>query len=258
MKISRSKRINKKVPRHSSAEEFQSLSHQILQYASRGVLRMNFQREVSKIILDFSGCDAVELWLKEHGKYFRCQARRHPQQSVSFDITSYAQNENREISTGRDDHPDQGYPFQDVVCGHLELSHLVFTRNESFWTGDIKKALALRMPPGRKSSGQGLDISDEYRSLALVPLLVESQNIGLLQLKSKRRNYFTAEDIKLYEGLGHSLGIALAHRLAQSDLRERVKELTCLYGIARLAAQPNLSVEEILQNIVELLPPAWL
>jgi len=40
-------------------------------------------------------------------------------------------------------------------------------------------------------------------------------------------------------------------------LRERVKELTCLYGIARIAERRDLSLAEILQAIVELLPPAW-
>jgi two-component system NtrC family sensor kinase len=40
-------------------------------------------------------------------------------------------------------------------------------------------------------------------------------------------------------------------------LRERVKELTCLYGISQIAGQPDISLKEILQGIVELLPPAW-
>lgn len=40
-------------------------------------------------------------------------------------------------------------------------------------------------------------------------------------------------------------------------LRERVKELTCLYGIAQIAGQPGVSLDEILQGIIELLPPAW-
>jgi len=40
-------------------------------------------------------------------------------------------------------------------------------------------------------------------------------------------------------------------------LRERVKELSCLYGIAQIAAQPDVSLKQILQRIVELLPPAW-
>jgi two-component system NtrC family sensor kinase len=40
-------------------------------------------------------------------------------------------------------------------------------------------------------------------------------------------------------------------------LRERVKELTCLYGIARVTQPPGISMAEALQAIVELLPPAW-
>jgi len=44
---------------------------------------------------------------------------------------------------------------------------------------------------------------------------------------------------------------------AKAALTERVKELTCLYGIAQIAAQPDTSLEEIVQGIVELLPPAW-
>jgi len=44
---------------------------------------------------------------------------------------------------------------------------------------------------------------------------------------------------------------------AKAALTERVKELTCLYGMAQIARQPGLSLEEIIQRIVELLPPAW-
>ena len=43
-------------------------------------------------------------------------------------------------------------------------------------------------------------------------------------------------------------------RLSQSTeaaLTERVKELTCLYGIAQIAGQPGISLEEIIQGIVE-------
>jgi len=43
----------------------------------------------------------------------------------------------------------------------------------------------------------------------------------------------------------------------RAALTERVKELTCLYGIAQIAGQPGLSLEQIIQRIVELLPPAW-
>lgn len=39
---------------------------------------------------------------------------------------------------------------------------------------------------------------------------------------------------------------------------ERIKELSCLYGIAHIAADTTKSIEKVLENIVELLPAAWL
>ncbi len=41
------------------------------------------------------------------------------------------------------------------------------------------------------------------------------------------------------------------------DLRERVKELNCLYSISSIVEQQNLSLEEVLQGTVDVIPPAW-
>jgi PAS domain S-box-containing protein len=41
------------------------------------------------------------------------------------------------------------------------------------------------------------------------------------------------------------------------DLGERVKELNCLYGISKLLEEQDISLEEIVQEIVNLIPPAW-
>ena len=43
----------------------------------------------------------------------------------------------------------------------------------------------------------------------------------------------------------------------QAALRERVKELTCLYNLAQIAQRPGVTFDDILQGIVELLPVAW-
>lgn len=42
-------------------------------------------------------------------------------------------------------------------------------------------------------------------------------------------------------------------------LRERIKELTCLYNVVRIAEETDvsLSLDHLLQNIVETVPPAW-
>jgi len=57
--------------------------------------------------------------------------------------------------------------------------------------------------------------------------------------------------------VGETLGVAVAFQAAQWALRERVKELDCLYGIAQATQRAGDSLEQQLQAIVELLPPAW-
>ena len=66
--------------------------------------------------------------------------------------------------------------------------------------------------------------------------------------------------------IGYALyGIELEEKEIQSqaqqqktihDLAERVKELNCLFEISRLVEKRRLSIEEILQGIVEFIPPA--
>ena len=41
------------------------------------------------------------------------------------------------------------------------------------------------------------------------------------------------------------------------DLNERVKELNCLYGISKVIERPDITFEEMLQEIVDLIPPSW-
>ncbi|MCP4601324.1 MAG: PAS domain-containing sensor histidine kinase [Proteobacteria bacterium] len=43
----------------------------------------------------------------------------------------------------------------------------------------------------------------------------------------------------------------------EAKLRERVKELSCLYEVVHIADRPGASFDEIFQEIAELLPPAW-
>jgi two-component system NtrC family sensor kinase len=235
-------RTHPRLPSSKPMEAFRTLARQILQYANRGILRAEFQRAVSKMILDFSGCDAVELWVKEHEKYFRCQAEHHRDQPSSLDVSPVLQDGQGRLIPGPEDDP---HLF--ALCRHLLLG-----RTEN--TGPLPK----KKDPLIQSQICNLPSQATYPSVLLVPLSLDHHPMGLLQLKSRRVNGFTRTEAHRYQELGNSLGIALAHRHAQIDLRERVKELSCLYDIARLGASPGISLEHILQDIAQLLPSAWL
>jgi PAS domain S-box-containing protein len=51
--------------------------------------------------------------------------------------------------------------------------------------------------------------------------------------------------------------VMLRIKRMHDELREREKELHCLYGISALAEKPGITLDETLQGVVELMPPAW-
>ncbi len=47
------------------------------------------------------------------------------------------------------------------------------------------------------------------------------------------------------------------HLAQMHELQERIKELNCLYSISELIARAGISLTEILEHTVQLLPPTW-
>ncbi|KPK83465.1 MAG: hypothetical protein AMS27_12750 [Bacteroides sp. SM23_62_1] len=54
-----------------------------------------------------------------------------------------------------------------------------------------------------------------------------------------------------------TLGITLINQYIQAALQERVKELTCLYGMSQIAEQSFITVKDLIHRTMNLLPPAW-
>lgn len=80
---------------------------------------------------------------------------------------------------------------------------------------------------------------------------------GVLRLEDPACAVFQDDDLELYGRLSRSLGEALVVQQGQAALRERVKELTCLYQVAQLIERTDVPPEALLGEIVAVLPPAW-
>jgi len=257
-----SKRLKKQTgasdPVRKLAEGLSALSNQILAHANRGLPRVDFMREVSKMLLDFSGCDAVELRLNRGDKCYCFEAMRSRERLFRFEIIPCAKDKNGNVIPCGQGDSDIEKLCRSIFLGNFDCPLPLFTINRTFWTGDLEKSGIFRLESTRRSNIHSFRFGVEYRSLALFPLIIYGQSTGLLLLKSRQRNYFTQSEIEFYERLDQILVVALAHRSAQVALRERIKELTCLYGIARIVAQTDISLDKILRSITELLPPAWL
>jgi two-component system NtrC family sensor kinase len=241
----------------SSPEQFQLLSQRILHYANRGEPRIDFLRGTCRLLLEFSGCTAVELRLKEGDKYYRCLSKLKPEFSFECEsIPSQKDEDGKTIPTPQDD-SDLERLRAEIMRGDAPRAHPNFTSRGSFWVGDAGESLSLKSQAGEKGEDLGLSTDGDYRSLALLPLAVGDEILGLLQLLCGQRDHFTEMEVELYEGVAQTLGVALQNQQAQAALRERVKELTCLYSIAQVVERRGPSLGRILQGIAGLLPPAW-
>jgi two-component system NtrC family sensor kinase len=239
-------------------EDFSSYSRQILRAANRGILRADFLAEVCKTLVEFSGCDEIEIRLKERNRHYRATGIAGEEMEFRLDVIPGAKNEPSPIFPGQEADSDLEKLSRDILSGNIEPSASHFTHHGDFWTGDTGQSLTVGIrADGQNQEGQYL-IKGAFKSLAILPFFIEVENTGLLFLKSRHRDYFMPDDIYLFAGVAQNLGVALVHRHVQIALRERVKELTCLYGIAKIVGLPDVSLAEILQSITELLPPAWL
>ena len=194
--------------------EYHALSRRILQSANSDISHVDFLREITGILLDFSKCNAVELRVERGLQSFRCEAFRDRAESADVEFRCCLRRDS------------------DGLLAHA-----------------AENDRAEEQPKPRKN--------EEFPSLIAIPLIVAEKTIGLLQFKARGKDFFRAADTGYYENVAQTLGLALISQQMRASLRERVKELTCLYRMARLMERPAIRLEKVLQNIAALLPPAW-
>ena len=225
---------------------FRDLLHRLFSMANQGFMRLEFLQMASGSIMDFLGCDLLEVRLEDAGRSYRCRA------TVEGGASRFL--------SAAPTHPGATGPIDPILDAMLRGQFLAAspfsTRGGSFWTGDASRPILLR--EGRQDTqARSLVLGGDYLSLAVVPVPVDDRIRGLLHLGFRKAESFTREDLPFFEAVGETLGVAVAFQASQWALRERVKELDCLYGIAQVSQQPGLALAEQLQAIVGLLPPAW-
>jgi len=236
--------------------EFGLLTQKILQLTNNEIPRIEFMRGIASLLLDFSGCDAIELWMKESRHSNRCEVTRSTIKKITYEFVSFEDfNEDQRINKSLFLILKQ-LRFQ-MLLGTVSSNTLFFSTKGSFGMSNAKEQLAEFSKHLFPEQAQDIVFNVDFLSVAIIPLIVGEENVGLLQLESQSPNFFCNQEIELYERLCSTLGIALMNQCSQAALRERVKELTCLYSLAQLAEKSRMSLENLLKGIVEILPSAW-
>jgi len=249
------------IPGHSReprpVDNFRTLSIKILHYANLGVSRIGFLRQVSKIILDFSACDALSIQAADGELYYCSRATRRPSRTFNFEILN--PDDDAGLSPGACTLSNERLDdlVRDVMLSRQDCSSPLFTSNGSLWISDVENPRVSRRDDDDDQSSPIGPFESEYKSLLVIPFVVSKENNGVLILQSMEKFFFTENEVALFETIAQTLGMAIASRRSRYDCSERVKELTCFYGIGRIAGRKGLSMDEMLLLISGLIPPAW-
>ena len=98
----------------------------------------------------------------------------------------------------------------------------------------------------------------------VVPVKRQGQVVAILGVGNKPTVY-TQKDVQIVSYFADVTWEIVARKRADvalektaADLQERVKELSCLYGISKLVEREDLTFDDIIQRTVELIPHSWL
>lgn len=120
-----------------------------------------------------------------------------------------------------------------VISGQYDPEDPNYTPHGSFWTNDAQAFLDdgspaedLRLNPRNHCIHEG------YRSVALIPIRVDNEIIGLLQLNDRRPNRFRAGAVGFFEELSDCLGVAFQRKRMEEALKKSVGQYRGLFELA--------------------------
>lgn len=240
--------VKTKRPPAKPDKDFAGLTRRLLLFANIGVPRDLYLRMLSKLLLEGTACDVLEIRTTDGDLSYLWRAEVRSEGGLRFGMKYYRRDEGYESLLDGGGDPALAEVRRRVFERRPVPASPNFTANGSFWTGDAAA-------PGGGGE-EALAPSGGRKSIAILRFEIDRANQGLLELASARADHFNEKDVAFFEDVAQAIGITIADRRAQRALRDRVKELTCLYGIAQVAQRPGASLDEILGRIAELLPTA--
>jgi len=180
-----------------------------------------------------SGCAAVGLRLRQGDDFPYYEYRGFPDEFIQLENSLCALDKDGNIVRDFIGNPVIECMCGNVICGRFDPSTPFFTPHGSFWTNSTTRLLASAteadmLPPLRNRCNHA-----GYESVALLPLFVGDDRLGLLQLNDPREDVFSIKLIRFWERLADYLAMAIGKFLAEESLRENREDLNRAQAVAR-------------------------
>ena len=221
------------------ATRYRRLARRILSAAEEGRPRESFVGRALRLLLEDAGASRIVLRIREHGE------------EVSRTLVAGA----AQVRTERA--PAVPAPDEDGLLRRLDPEGRFTTRLGSVFADRETLSRLRALPEDRRPAHvRGVPL-DGATTAAWLPLAVSADPRAVLALARDGAVPLDRMETRLYEALAQILVVALDQQSARWALAERIKELTCLFEVARVAADRELPFDEALRRVAASLPPAF-
>ncbi len=232
----------------SSNSDFRALTAEVLRRADQGALIGDYLRDIMAHISEYAACPQVRVTIADLTRFYRFTRTAAISGNFLFTpLTGFGDDTFRP--------PDDGVSDVEllerlVYFGRTADSDGLFIRNPA-----ATPVIIMRDGVGAEHD---LRLPGGIGSLLILPIRYEEETLGVMTLLSDRADFFDDADHDFYRNIAAVIGIARAHRQAKFNLRERIKELTCIYRITKLGSDTARSLDSLLREAVDIITPAFL
>ncbi len=231
-------------------KSFHDLSFNLIELADRGTLISEYLRDISKILIQFSNANELNIIVSDIKNYYRFSFCK------GGDWTVIPAPHFREIPDLNEkstvEHLERVVFFKKIKESPLK------TESGGLMIPDTSLMLSVSLIDNQETTPFKVVSETAFSTLMILPIRVGRENIGLITLKWEEPYDIPKEEIDLYQYLFDVIGFARSHRQAKFHLGERIKELTTIFQITRLGVEKDKSLDDVLRGAAELIPPGFL
>ena len=105
-----------------------------------------------------------------------------------------------------------------VISGQTDSTNPLFTEGGSFWTNNSTVLLELTKEEEPRNNPRNRCIYEGFLSMALIPIRHNGEIVGLLQLNDRNKDRFNLIQVKFFESIGETIGVALMRKKTDDAL----------------------------------------
>lgn len=237
------------------AERRQNFALQVLELLNQSDKNADVIQAILHLVKEFTQFSAVAIRLKEEEDFPFYASLGFSEKFIDQESFLCLRDEKGAVIKDA-----KGVPCLEGQCGRVlnqeTDSNLPFySEKGSFWINSAAEMFLSVVEGCRTDSDRDSCLKEGYESVALIPLKSNGDVYGLLHFCDMRKGVFTSSIIQFFEGIGASIGVALArkkdeNKLRRSEEKYRILAENAMDGIYILNEQGFEYINPALEKIL--------